>query len=379
MKKQLLITSFRYPPENYPRAFRTGELVEEFLRRGYEIDLFIPDVVDFDVYKEERAVNYYLIESNRKSVKDIHNNDRISSLQSVKKSLRAVLSKSFRYIFGSNINEVQYGFRLYKELKKNIYNKQYDMIISIGLPFYVHLATSLYINKYKQIGTKICDYGDPFYYNPAFKKMFFLKVLENWVIKHFDYISIPTAKSINYYTPYKQENRIKVIPQGFNFNKEYNNSYKKNDITTFGYAGVFYKTIRNPDFLFEFLSSLNLDFRFIIFTRLSDPFVQELIQKYNSKLGEKLIVNNFIPRDNLINEMIKMDFLINLENEKSNQVPSKVIDYTLSKRPILSINKDNFNENEFLDFLNGKYDKAIKIKIEDYDIKNVVNQFEQLL
>ena len=77
--------------------------------------------------------------------------------------------------------------------------------------------------------------------------------------------------------------------------------------------------------------------------------------------------------------MIKMDFLINLENEKSNQVPSKVIDYTLSKRPILSINKDNFNENEFLDFLNGKYDKAIKIKIEDYDIKNVVNQFEQLL
>ena len=51
------------------------------------------------------------------------------------------------------------------------------MIISIGLPFYVHLATSLYINKYKQIGTKICDYGDPFT-TILLLKIFFLKVLE---------------------------------------------------------------------------------------------------------------------------------------------------------------------------------------------------------
>ena len=67
----------------------------------------------------------------------------------------------------------------------------------------------------------------------------------------------------------KEEKSIKVIPQGFNFDDIRLAEYQRNPIPTFGYAGLFYSDIRSPKNLFEFLCSLDFDFRFVIYTNLS--------------------------------------------------------------------------------------------------------------
>lgn len=377
--KSILVTSYFFPPEITPRAFRTYELVKELSLRGYSIDLFIPKIDYVEKDDALKNVTIYFVNSlkdnsvlSRKETKEKKVNlFKIIPIQYIKFLIR--------FLIGENIRSLYFSKQLFKKLIIDKADKKYDFIISIGLPFYVHFAVARYINCSNQQCVSVCDYGDPFYLNPVQKKFIGLKFLEKWVTKQFDFISIPTEKSIHYYTDYKEKSRIKVIPQGFDFSNIKLESYKNNRIPTFCYAGVFYKDIRNPNFLFEFLSSLDYDYRFIIYTRLDDEFFQETISMYKEQFGERIILRDFIPREKLIKEMSKMDFVINLENENSNQVPSKIIDYALSKRPILNISKNNFEKDTIYNFLNGNYDGALKINIDDFNIKNVADKFEALI
>jgi hypothetical protein len=371
-KRKILITSYYYEPEITPRAFRTIELVKEFINRDYIVELYIPELDKRSEYPKKSNCKIYYVKPKKINItkSEFRDKNRL-----VSKAFN-LLKKGLRYFVGE-IKPFFYGYQLYKKLRINASN-DYDLIISIGLPFYVHLATALFITKTSQRGVKVCDYGDPFYYNPVSKNIFYLKYIEKWVVKKFDYISIPTIKSLKYFTEYKDKNHIKVIPQGFDFTKITIDKYTPNDIPNFCYAGFFYEKIRNPTFFLNFLESLNTDYKFTIYTDRNTGFNRDICLRFKKKLGNKIIIKDYIPREELIKELSKMDFLINFENFNSNQVPSKIIDYTLSKRPIMSLNQDAFNEIIFMQFLNRDYRNALKISIEDYDIKNVVTKFERL-
>lgn len=375
-EKQILITSYKYSPEITPRAFRTLELTKEFSRRGYHVDLFIPDTEQKND-KNEENVTKYCIQHNI-SFNDVKQNKSTSERKKIYRKIRSIIGNLLKYLTGDRV-ALRYTRYLRHYLLQNSINKKYDAIISIGLPFYIHLATAIFIKKTNQECVTIADYGDPFYYNPEFPKVFYLKYVEKWTLKYFKYITIPTLKSIQYYTCFKERNFIKVIPQGFNFSNVVINKYNKNDCPTFCYAGIFYRNIRNPEYLFEYLDSIDTDFKFVIYTRLHDHFCQEIVDKYKDKLGHKLVLKNFIPREQLIKEMSNMDFLINLENYNSGQVPSKLIDYALSGRPILSLAENKFDKEVFEKFLNGNYDEQTNININDFDIRKVVDQFENLI
>ena len=74
-----------------------------------------------------------------------------------------------------------------------------------------------------------------------------------------------------------------------------------------------------------------------------------------------------------------MDFLVNFENRNNVQSPSKLIDYALTNRPILSVNPSFLDKRVVDEFLNNDYTNQLKIKnIERYDIKNVTKQFLEL-
>jgi hypothetical protein len=377
--KSILVASYYFPPEITPRAFRTYELVKELSKRGYNIDLFIPKINQNENYEHLKNISINFVDVLKYKTVIPNNEHKENKVNVRKKVLLRYIKKVFRFFVGEDFRLFYYSGKLYQKLIIDKSNKKYDFIISIGLPFYVHLAIARYIKNTNQQCVSVCDYGDPFYLNPVYKKFYLLKFLEKWVLKQFDYISIPNPKSINYYTDYKEKSRIKVIPQGFDTSNIKLETYKKNKIPTFCYAGIFYKDIRNPEFLFEFLSALEFDYRFIIYTRINDEFFQEIISKYREKFGDRIILRDFIPREELIKEMSKMDFLINLENENSNQMPSKVIDYALSNRPILSISKNSFHKDTIYEFLNGNYDEALKVNLEDYNIKNVADKFEKLM
>lgn len=87
-----------------------------------------------------------------------------------------------------------------------------------------------------------------------------------------------------------------------------------------------------------------------------------------------------LPRVDCIEQLSQMDFLVNFNNDTNNQTPSKLVDYTLAKRPIISMS-NNFCQIEseiFNEYIDKNYTSYVPIDISDFDIQNVVKKFEGL-
>lgn len=377
--KKILINSYYFFPENTPRAFRSTELATALNDMGYNVTISIPAryrKYENEIKEKTKITSIVFCGKNREEIKFnkkqaivLNNAKEKNKLSKVKKEL----SKIIRYSLSDK--NIFYALSNYFELSKE--NKQYDCLISIGLPFSTHIGSYLISRKSKI--KVIADYGDPFSCNPAVNLAPYFKHLEKIVLKRFNYITIPTELSVKYYQEILDDvNKINIIPQGFKMDNQKISPYIKNDICKFAYAGIFYEKIRNPKELFDKLALLDKEFEFHIYTDLNNMETIKCLDYIPNNIKDKIKIHGLLPREECINQLSKYEFLINLENENSGQVASKIIDYSLTKRPILSINK-NFNVDSISEFIDGKYDKRLIIDLKKYDIKNVSNKFKKLI
>ena len=151
--------------------------------------------------------------------------------------------------------------------------------------------------------------------------------------------------------------------------------YKKNIIPTFAFAGGFIPGKRDPKLLLDYLCKLDRPFRFVVYGNN----VRQFMEPYKDRLKDKLVIKNPIPRDQLLPILAQMDFLVNIGNGTKVQTPSKLIDYPLTKRPILTLESNDIKKDILLEFLDGNYEhKDADINISKYEIHNVAQQFLDL-
>lgn len=362
MNKIIIITHLFYPA-NTPRANRSFELAKELAKSNNVI-----------VYCVTGGYDYTMIEDTYGfKVKNL-GKLFFSNYTSVYQGYDYFFTRIFRKFFGKYLQypEIELSYQTYRVLKKET---NYDSIISIGAPHTIHWGVALFKSLTNNKKKWIADCGDPFMGNMNLKYPFYFKYIEKWFCKKVDFITVPMEDAkTGYYNEFL--NKIKVIPQGFNFELSKINQYSGNKIITFIYSGIFYEKIRNPKPFLEYLITLDIDFRFIVYTKSHN-----LIEPYQIKLGDKLIIKEYIPREELLIQLSKADFLINFENINIQQSPSKLIDYALSGRPILSINTaDVLDTTTINEFLNKNYYRRKNIdNIEQYNIKNVAIKFKNLL
>jgi len=202
----------------------------------------------------------------------------------------------------------------------------------------------------------------------SFRFPFYFAFLEKWFSRKADYLTVPTEGAIPAYYP-EFHKKIKVIPQGFNFEEvALEKEVKNNSIPNFAYAGgVSNSGVRNPKKIIQHLIDKGADFRFHIYST-SNPAI---LQAYVDKEPNKIIVHNPLPRKDLLVELSKMDFLLNLDNNVAHQKPSKLIDYALTKKPILNLIGEKPDYILIDEFLNRNYsNKFIVSDIDNYNIKN---------
>lgn len=374
MRKRILIVGYHFYPQNTPRAFRTYELVREFTRRGIEVDLILPNKEIFLGYS--RALGKFNL-LNIEYLGDNRSFKKISLADSLKLDnyFRNIAKQIYRY-FNPFAETRSYINLVYKYLR--CHNVRYDLILAIAHPFSTLVGTAKAIRHndiLEECPVKVAEYSDPFTLRSTMKILPLYRILDKWIANTFDYISIPTEKAVSSYIKLKTADRIKVIPQGFDFSEVKLDVYNENSIPSFGYAGVFYEKIRNPEVFFNYLLTLEYDFRFYLFTSSSNMDTKIFIDKYKDRLQEKLVLFYDIPRLDLIKKLSILDFLINIDNTSNNQVPSKIIDYALAKRPMYSFSQHNFDAKEFQRFIEGDYEKSLFVDIAQYDIRNIADQF----
>ena len=374
---RIVIVTAYYYPLNVPRAFRATELAHEFARRGHQVTVINAITVlnsdgvllSIDKTPNVKLINLHAFKWCIDSSKKVQYSNS-GFFSNIKQYL-------WKFLFYISTNK---WFYLYLKVKNLLtFEQKYDLLISIGLPFAIHWAVAHKIAGRNIADCYVADYGDPFSkFNIATKVAPYFQFIEKKCINRFDFISIPTDIAINSYRWLKDDDHIKVIPQGFNFNGIKLSTYTPNSVPTFAFAGLFYSDIRNPQIFLDFLSDFTLDFRFVIYTNINVQDSMKCLRPYIDKLDGRMLIIDSIPRDKLILELSKMDFLINVKNSSNNQSPSKLIDYTLANRPIFSFSSKLYDSERFLRFYNGIYDNLDSIDLSQFNIVNVANQFLNL-
>jgi len=363
------IITGHFHPQLHPRAFRSNELALEFARRGYDVTVtncWTIKGFDYETYAKENGISIHNLNILQSSI----DNKVSSALHD--KSNSGIIKTIKNYYLGSSL--FYRGPLIANRLQ---IDDDTDLVIALSTPFTCLYGLSKYVEKKGKKWVVIADSGDPFYGSKQTPRAIWFKYIERSVYKKFDYLTIPTENAIPLYEQVIPPKKIAVIPQGFRMDNLKLYHGQLNNPVKFAYAGVFYRDIRNPEFLFKYLSCLNIDFEFYLFMRCPDDVVKEMMEKYPN-LKDRVKVSYSLPHDKLLYELSTMHFLVNIENDSNTQMPSKLIDYGMSGRPIFSCKSTTFSEKKLLRFMQGDYKDAYEIDIKKYDIVTIANQFIEL-
>jgi hypothetical protein len=330
---KIIVVCYYYTPEITPRAFRASSIVESLIALGHEVELVTSSNASITTKESNTIPNSYWL--------------------NVRRVLRLVAQKILPG--GRDLRDIPFYLQRLRD-------KDVDLIISIGLPFSVHLSVAIskrFLNL--KAKTVIFDYGDPYSTNPAGGDCFYAETIEKWALKYCDVILTPVKEAVPLFKEIAPDFcRVEVIPQGYEIKNVPIKKYEKNSKPTFAYAGAFYEGIREPLSFLKYLSQVDADFLFVVYTNMASAENMKIIKRYSDKLGGKLKVLNLIPRNECLLELSKMDFLINFSNQSGVQQPSKIVDYTLSGRPFLNVSNDQATFEEFeLFFINDFSDYRI--------------------
>jgi len=363
---RILLVSSSFFPEQSPRAFRTSELAKELARQGHTVSvLTLNRNRDYSDY--EKQYNLHILPEIRPR---FYRTDVFRAGRGfIKRIVDRILYQFFFF------PELELSWLISKSIRKQ--SDRFDLLISVAKPYSVHIGCALaYKTIKKNKSGWIADCGDPFTLSKSdsWHFPFYVSWIERWMFKKVDFITVPVESARQAYYPEFNE-KIRIIPQGFDFDEiKLLRGTVENSCPTFAYAGALYQKTRNPRKFLEFLLSIKDDYKFILFTGNS-----ELVIPYMLKSEGKIEVRKPILRADLMVELSKMDFLVNVDNVFKEQVPSKLIDYTLIGRPVLNIEPETIDKELIIEFLRGNYaGQYLVSNIEDYRISNVAKQFLEL-
>lgn len=359
--KVLIISQNTYPLQG-PRAFRTQELSEELARQGHDVTLYtVHGDIDYTEYEKATGVKM----RDMKPRLPLTANDGVNRIKLKDRLLIRLLGRWLQYPF------CELHFKVDSILQKE---KDVDLLITIAYPHTIHSGAARSKKKHPDSFPRIwiADCGDPFFLNPFINAPKYMEKYERSWCEAVDYIAVPTEGSMDGYFP-EYRDKIRVIPQGFDFSKTPIAQYVKNEIPTFVFCGSVYPGKRDVRSFMDYLLTIKTSYRFKLL--MHSP----LEEKYEIESHHQIEFVTGKTRKDVIMECSKADFLINVINPNSAQTPSKLIDYGISKRPVLDISNDFSEQRQFEEFCNGDYRSRHLIpNLDQYRIENVAHQFIQL-
>ena len=358
--KILIISRATFPMQD-PRAFRTAELSEQLSKMGHDVTLYtVQSSYDYTSYMQKTGI---VVKPIRMKFATI-----LGDCSRKPSFIDRVLAKLFRkWLY---YPDIEFMFRMKKILQEE---NDVDLLITIAQPHSIHWGVGFAKSKFGKKFPKVwvADCGDPFCGNAVRKWPNYMSYFEKKWCRQVDYITVPTEVSKEGYFPDFRD-KIRVIPQGFDFSKTPIVEYKKNSIPTFIFTGSIYPE-RSPQRFMDYLLTLDIDYKFLLYMR--SPFNK----KYETLSNGKIKYMIGYGRAEIIKVCSQADFLINVRNPTSVQTPSKLIDYGIAKRPILDISNNFKEQEEFTHFINGDYTNQLKIQdLDVYKIENVAASFISL-
>lgn len=274
-----------------------------------------------------------------------------------------------RHIKGDYYGEKNAIFFI-KLLEKQIEINEYDVIISFSNPFSSHYIASVLSEKYDI--PWIAYYFDPFFsnYTLDIESIDKRKKIEEHILSKAKRVIITYPTNIDY----KQRNVsfnsniIQAEMPGIRKDMYYLDNNVKHTRYICCFVGNLYRDIRNPQNIIKLFSSLeeNTELYFVGGYYGQEIHVDEIkdnIHFVGKKTGEDL--------QKVFRET---DFLINIGNSITNQMPSKIFDYISTGKPII-----NFYNNDNCPTLQYTSKYTLAINIDEREIEKDIEKVKMLV
>ena len=384
--KKILIVSHQFLPFVSPRTTRWNMLINEFINKGHEVTVL--SGTNPENIEKNFKILYFGNKQFSSNISKVRKNSQDSSNNIFRKISYSVLKKFYRFIF-KTFSWPDYAMfwtlTVFKN-RKNIKNN-YDIIISVSLPFTSHLCAYI-LNK--RIGAEwIMDVGDPFslkinsqennkiiysFLNKFYERKFYQNASKiifthNEVAElHQDKFNIDNSKIVIGY-PIAEVSE-KIINKSTNFN------YKIMPLRI-GYFGAFTKSVREPNnYINNIANSFDEEIEHLW-------YINEESKKYFASIintsSHKFL--DIVPRDEALEVMVsEVHILLSIGNLNKYQMPSKVVEYLSLGKPVLHFAeiKDDplYNFEKLFNNLKIINNKTTKNDLENYFVEVKEKRFE---
>jgi len=340
MSKYLIVTH-QFLPHVSPRTTRWKLLVDELVSLGHEVTV----LTGTKQHSQDSNIEIIFVGNSRASNVVVNLRNQSNSLDSknrIKSIIFKLLKKVYRFVirnFAWPDYTMFWLISVFKVRKK--LNLEYDVLVTVSLPFSSHIAGYL-INK--KIGKPwIMDVGDPFTLKttaPENNSFLYGRLNKHYETKFYQQASKvlfthDDARKIHI-KEFQINPSITAVGQPISKFREHlyeqtkNYNYTNNDIK-FGYFGIFTHGVRTPVNFINFLDKFqNYEMHWYI---NSDS--ESILQK-NTLDSSKHNFNSHVARDEALQLMTKsFHCLVSIGNLNPNQIPSKVIEYIATGKPVI--------------------------------------------
>ena len=340
MSKYLIVTH-QFLPHVSPRTTRWKLLVDELVSLGHEVTV----LTGTKQHSQDSNIEIIFVGNSRASNVVVSLRNQSNSLDSenrIKSIIFKLLKKVYRFVirnFAWPDYTMFWLISVFKVRKK--LNLEYDVLVTVSLPFSSHIAGYL-INK--KIGKPwIMDVGDPFTLKttaPENNSFLYGRLNKHYEMKFYKQASKvlfthDDARKIHI-KEFHINPSIAAVGQPISKFREHlyeqtkNYNYTNNDIK-FGYFGIFTHGVRTPVNFINFLDKFqNYEMHWYI---NSDS--ESILQK-NTLDSSKHNFNSHVARDEALQLMTKaFHCLVSIGNLNPNQIPSKVIEYIATGKPVI--------------------------------------------
>jgi len=218
---------------------------------------------------------------------------------------------------------------------------------------------------------------DPYAYNKILRfprlLFFYRLIIERKIFSHSNKILLTHELFNSYKNSLLRTYSDKFIDIGIPLLEIYNFTSKTKELSgeiNISYIGSLNKKVRNPEYVLRILAEIKgIKINFYG----ADPSQISTDQK--KIFGDRLIMHERIPKSEIKSVLNDSDVLLNIGNNTNNQLPSKVLEYIGTGKPIISVYsiKDD-TSNLYL----KKYPNSLLIN-QNSDFRNNVEKLEKFL
>lgn len=329
--------------EIYPEAGANSRIVyrmvDELLRYG---DVKIT-ILGCARTKEQRAATYRgcpIIHEPWNHVERYH----AAESKSTKKWLRYLLyPRSIFYRMYNKKWKEPRDFEFFRWVKQHFH--QFDVILACSVPYYT-LAIAAEFGRQIPIVYYEMEalHGDM----PPFTKNITEDAIEIKWDNMAQKIIMPNLIKKQYLLYPTRCNAHKVVLAEFpnivqKVNSAISTNYLKSHRINLCFIGQFYPIIRHPQYLFDIMEQLEgTDIHLSIFGGVNGHFPPEYMSQYFTNKLPNIHYFGYVMPDVADAVMMEADVLVHMGNTTPYSLPSKILDYISSGKPILNICKNKF-------------------------------------